>query len=471
MGKRSILPRNAMVTMQLDIKLSRIPVPLRRIATVLRRHGFDAVVVGGAVRELLLGQTPQDWDLATSADAGQVRRCFQRVVPVGIKHGTVLVIEDGFSCEVTTFRRPGVSKTNRRRPSSPAANLSTDLACRDFTVNAIALYPATGALIDEHGGIDDLRRGRLRAVGNPAHRFNEDPLRVLRAARLAATCGWLLKASTRRAMPAYAKRLRRVAAERLRRELERLLLAAQPSIGLDIMRRSGQLAVVLPELAACVGVRQNHYHRYDVYRHTLRCIDAAPRDPALRWAALLHDIGKPAAKVYVRRRVHFYGHEQVSLRLAEQVLRRLRSSTELQRRVLHLIAHHLLGYSSEWSNAAVRRFIRRIGEARVEALLAFARADALARGMGAEPAALVDELARRVAEQRRPPAARRWTVLAVNGNDVQRVLGLRSGPMIGRILAELRDYVTEDPNRNTRRQLLSYLRRRTTPHSAAPAKS
>lgn len=442
---------------------SHLPPFLRRIAATLRRRGFPTYVVGGAVRELLEGRSPEDWDLATAAAPAEVLRCFRRVVPTGLRHGTVLVIEEGQQVEVSTFRTASDGASPARGAPGGSSGLPLklldDLASRDFTVNAMALDPGSGALVDPQNGLADLRRGRLRAVGTPEHRFAEDPLRLLRAARFLATHPWRLHVPTRRSMPDFAPQLRQVAPERLRQELERLLLGPQPARGLELMRRTGQLAVVLPELAACVGVRQNRYHAHDVYHHTLRCVAAAPADPALRWAALLHDVGKPPTKVRRRGRVHFYGHEQESLRLAESVLQRLRFSHELQERVLHLVAHHLIGYTSGWSDAAVRRFIRRLGEEHVESMLTFARADALARGRGSAAVAPIEELARRVTAQLQRRCAFHRRQLAVDGRTVQRLLGIGPGPQVGAALAELLDYVNDDPRRNTKRHLGAYLRR------------
>lgn len=442
---------------------SHLPASLRRIAATLRRRGFPTYVVGGALRELLEGRTPSDWDLATAAAPAEVLRSFRRVVPTGLRHGTVLVIEEGQQVEVSTFRAATHGEAPDRRASGDSPDLPVklleDLACRDFTINAMALDPGSGALVDPHDGLADLHRGRLRAVGTPEHRFAEDPLRLLRAARFLATHPWRLHAPTRRSMPDFAPQLRQVAPERLRQELERLLLGPQPARGLELMRHTGQLAVVLPELGACVGVRQNRYHAHDVYHHTLRCVAAAPADPVLRWAALLHDIGKPPTKVRRRGRVHFYGHEQESLRLAESVVQRLRFSHELQEKILRLVAHHLIGYTSVWSDAAVRRFIRRLGEDHVETMLAFARADALARGRGSAAVAPIEELARRVAAQFQRRCAFHRRQLAVDGRAVQRLLGIGPGPQVGAALAELLDYVNDDPRRNTTRHLSAYLRR------------
>jgi tRNA nucleotidyltransferase (CCA-adding enzyme) len=283
---------------ELQARLSRlpdraIPAEVIEICGRLRSLGHGAWVVGGCLRDALIGREPGDWDIATSAKPSEVMRAFRRVVPTGIEHGTVTVLLNRGHYEVTTLRREG-SYSDRRRPDNVVfiEELKEDLARRDFTVNAFAFDPLTAAVEDPFGGLEDLGRRILRSVGDPRRRFSEDGLRVLRAARLTATLQFELESETALAIADCLDALRAVSHERVRDEWLKAMNAQRPSQAFEIMREYGILKVICPDLLEEVGCVQNRCHAYDVWQHTMLCIDATPNDPVLRLAALLHDEGK-----------------------------------------------------------------------------------------------------------------------------------------------------------------------------------
>src|SRR5437870_1728192 len=351
----------------------------------LRATGKQAWLAGGAVRDLLRGKPADDFDVATDALPEQVVKLFPRVVPTGMQHGTVTVLTAEHKVEVTTFRGEG-PYLDGRRPSSVTflGDIDGDLARRDFTVNAIAWDPIAGVLRDPFSGAEDLRRCRLRAVGDPLARFREDGLRPLRAVRFACTLRLALEPGTRRAIPAALDVFAKVATERVRDELVKLLVrGAPPSRGLRLLLRTGLLARIVPELLESVNFAQNRYHRWDVWRHTLRCVDFAPPDLVVRLAALLHDVAKPRCagpKESAPDEHTFYDHEKVGAELAAQILQRLKFPRRETERVAHLVAEHNWHYRPEWNDATVRRVLARVGPAELPSLWALRIADLKARG-------------------------------------------------------------------------------------------
>ena len=438
-----------------------IPEPVAALCKRLEQAGFRAWVVGGSLRDLLLGRSPKDWDLATSALPEDMLKLFKRVIPTGVAHGTVTVLWQGGSYELTTLRGEG-AYSDSRRPDQVffVKSIEEDLARRDFTVNALAFDPLSGQLIDPFGGIADLERSLLRTVGKPEERFCEDGLRVLRAARFVATLGFELDPTTAAAIPQALGSFARVSKERVRDEWLRTLQAERPSRGFEVMRQSGILGVTCPELMEQVDCVQNKYHAYDVWNHSLACLDASPPEPLQRLAALLHDLGKPRTRE-LSDKTHdytFYNHEAVGADMAEIWLREYRFSNEERARIVHLVRHHLICYSSEWSDAAVRRFVRRVGSEHIEALLALGRADAIGKGrpVEAELAAL-EELRARIADSVAQGAAFGTRDLAIGGREVMSALGVPPGPLVGRVLERLLEKVLDDPQLNERDALLALL--------------
>ncbi len=442
-----------------------IPEDVIGICQRLRDKGKRGWVVGGCVRDLLLGREAKDWDVATDARPEEILAFFRKVIPTGIKHGTVTVLVHGRPYEVTTLRGEGAYHDGRR----PAEvrfldDIKEDLARRDFTMNAIAIDPLEQRLIDPFDGQRDLEARVLRAVGEPAERFAEDGLRILRGARFAALLECTVEPRTlaamgeTRAIATYAK----VSAERIHDEWLKTLRAKAPSVAFEIMRATGMLALTCPELLEGVGCEQNRWHAYDVWRHTMAVMDACEGDVVLRLAGLLHDVGKPRSRKLSDKTQDytFYHHEEIGADMADAILRRLRASNEDRERVVELVRHHLICYSPDWSDAGVRRWIRRVTPGRVHDLYALGRADARGKGRPAEEdVANLDELARRVDEALKQGAAIHPRDLAIDGTELMRELALKPGPIIGTILRHLVDLVTDDPEANTRERLLEEARK------------
>lgn len=437
------------------MKRINIPPALKDFARVFQDAGFRCYFVGGAVRDSLLGKAAADWDAATDARPEQVMRLFRGVIPTGIQHGTVTVRWRGASIETTTFRVEGEYRDGRRPEGVRfTGELLDDLSRRDFTINGMAADPASGEVVDPYGGRDDLKAGVVRAIGDPLARFDEDGLRPLRAVRFACRFGFAIHPDTLAAIPARLHKFRMVSAERVRDELSKILMTERPSYGLGILKETGLLPEILPELYACAGVGQGGPHRYDVFGHLLASCDAAPAELELRLAALLHDIGKPAKRVEEPGGgLSFYGHDQESARLAEAALKRLKYPNAVIEKVSLLVRHHMFDYSPDWTDAAVRRFVNRVG---LEAVLPLARlrlADmAGVSGRPADPR-LVLPLVERVEELKAKDQAFGLKDLAIGGHDLA-AAGWPRGPVMGRALAELLEAVLDDPELNERGRLL-----------------
>ena len=414
------------------------------------------------MRDLLLGRVANDWDIATEARPNELLSIFPRAIPTGIEHGTVTIVVAGHHYEVTTLRGEG-TYSDGRRPDwvEFVDDITKDLARRDFTVNAIAIDPLDGKLIDPFDGRGDLARGLLRAVGDPMERFAEDGLRVLRAARFVATLELTLDPATEAAIEPTLDTYRKVAHERIRDEWIKAMGARLPSRAFDVMRRTGILGETCPELLEGVGMQQNKWHAYDVWRHALECMDACTADPVLRVAALLHDVGKPRTRAWsdASHDFTFYDHDRVGAEIAEPIAARLRFSNEERARIVSLVRHHLFHYS-DWSDAAVRRWIRRVGPDRVEDLYLLNAADVRAKGRDVEPdLEALAQLKAHVARVLAQGAALSTRDLKINGHDLIRDLGIRPGPLIGQILDALLEAVTNDPGANDRDALLALARK------------
>lgn len=418
--------------------------------------GHAAYVVGGSLRDLLLGRAPKDWDLTTDARPEQIQAVFPGSIYEN-RFGTVAVRRDGSEYEITTYRREH-EYADHRRPHRMefGDSIEEDLARRDFTVNAIAwgADPRTGAagpaLVDPFDGAADVAARLLRAVGDAGLRFEEDALRMIRAVRLAATLSFRVEPATLAAISTRAHLAAHLSGERISAELTRLLEAPRPSVGLHLMSDTGLLGVIAPELALQVGLGQNKIDREDLWDHALRSVDAAPVErPIVRLAALVHDIGKPATA----GDAGFPGHDLVGAELAAAFLARIRMARATQDRIAHLVRHHMFNYEPGWSDAAVRRFIARIGEHALEGLFELREADNVGSGLPRDDGQLV-ELRRRVIEQLEAQVPLTRSDLAVNGDDLMSELGLPAGPELGRVLDHLLDRVLVDSELNDRPTLL-----------------
>ncbi len=448
--------------------LKKIPAEARAVVAALRAAGKRAYLVGGGVRDLLAGLKAVDFDVATDARPEEVRRIFPRTAPTGIKHGTVTVLGSRADHEVTTFRRDG-KYGDARHPDDVtyAKTVEEDLSRRDFTFNALAYDPVDDKLIDLYGGVEDFERGVVRAVGDPVERFSEDGLRPLRAVRLAARFGFEIEAETLNAIPRVLERVRMVAAERVRGEIMKMLATApKPSYGVDLMRETGLLDIYIPELLEGYGVTQNEFHAYDVYTHSLYSCDAAPAEkPLVRLAALLHDVGKPRTRVVRDGRVTFYNHQAVSRRMARRVLDRLRFSKKERDHVLHLIYYHMFGYTPSWTDAAVRRLIRKVGRENIADLFDLRIADWFGNGTNYGFPGYLRALERRINEAIAREEAFTEKDLAADGGDVMAALEIGPGPKVGEALSYLLERVLEDQSLNERERLLGLLREKFGPES------
>lgn len=444
-----------------DLRLA--PAAVHGIVARLRELGFRSWLVGGGVRDALRGVPPADWDVATDARPDDLLRAFPKAAPTGLKHGTVTVVDDGKHYEVTTLRGES-AYSDGRHPDAVrfVDDITADLARRDFTVNAIAVDPATGAVTDPFGGGRDLSARVLRAVGEPRERFAEDGLRVLRAARFVATLEFELDPATAAAIAPTLDTFRKVSPERVRDEWLKTMKARRPSRAFEVMRATGMLAITCPELLEGVGMAQNKWHAFDVWRHGMACMDHCVGDAVLRVAALLHDVGKPRTRAFSdkTRDWTFYDHDRVGAVMAEPICERLRFSNDERRRVVDLVRHHLFHYD-DWTDAAVRRWIRRVGRERIADLWALNEADLRGKGDAIDAGDMTPLLRMKEHVARVLAAGDALTVrdLAVDGADLMREIGLPPGKGIGILLGELLELVTEDPARNEPAALLASARR------------
>lgn len=443
--------------------LDAVPADVFAICRTLADKGKRAWIVGGCVRDLILGRTASDWDVCTDALPDDLLRIFPRAVPTGIAHGTVTVVKNHQHYEVTTLRGE-TTYSDGRRPDSVffVDDITADLARRDFTVNAMAISPADGHLIDPFDGQGDLRRGILRAVGDAHARFSEDGLRVLRAARFSAQLGFALDPATHRAIGDTLDTFRKVSAERIRDEWMKAMKANKPSMAFEIMRETGLLAIICPELMESVGVDQNRYHTFDVWGHAMSCMDACVGDPVLRISALFHDVGKPRSRAFSDKTKDytFYEHERIGAEMVRPICERLRFSTDERGRIEDLVRFHMWHYDG-WTDAAVRRWIRRVGTHRVEDLYALREADIRGKGPTKVTPEDFDSLGGLKAHVERilaEGAALTTKDLKLNGHDLMGELGIKPGRILGEILEQLLEVVINDPTENDRDRLLARAR-------------
>ena len=431
----------------------RLPLP-ETVAECIRKltsAGFPTYAVGGCVRDIQLGEPVHDYDLCTSATPDQIAEVFSQysLVRTGEKHGTIGVIIDDVVYEITTFRTEGEYKDNRH-PSwvSFVGDLELDLARRDFTINAMAYSPVTG-LQDPWHGADDLKKQILRAVGLPEQRFEEDALRILRGVRFAIRFHLTPDAKTGTAMIEKAPLMRKLARERVFDEMCKILTICQAR---DLLRFAPILAKAIPELAPMIGFNQRSpHHAYDVFTHTAYVVENTPPDLALRWAALLHDIGKPATFTKDSNgRGHFYGHADASAEIADKVLLRLKAPTALREKVVFLIKNHMLSMPPEMP--VLRRHLSHYGEDYVRSLLTLQRCDYSGKGVldDRPPFALIEALIDNILMDEQCLNIRDLTV---NGKDLMAV-GFPEGKVLGDCLSYLLDCVLDEKLPNQREALL-----------------
>lgn len=456
-----------------------LPEKVQFIIQELTNHGYEAYAVGGCIRDSLLGRTPQDWDITTSAAPEQVKKLFSHTIDTGIVHGTVTVMLEKEGFEVTTYRIDGEYEDSRHpKQVEFTSSLTEDLRRRDFTINALA-YNDSAGLVDIFAGAEDMKNRRIRCVGKADERFDEDALRIMRAVRFSAQLDFSIEPDTLRAVASHAKELRKISAERIRTELTKLLLSARPDRLLTAYE-TGLTEIILPEFDRMMATPQeNPHHIYNVGIHSVQALlfiaaESAPggrlaaldkkSQTWLRYAALLHDIGKPDTKTMDENgKAHFHGHAQAGAKMAETILRRLKFDNDTIQAVSHLIEVHDYRYSDgkfPTTERAMRRAIHRIGPDFLELLFCLQEADLRAQN----PALLEDKL-RQLNEAKQLSAdilsagqCLSLKNLAVNGNDLMQA-GFPPGKTIGLLLSSLLDYVLENPDANTRDALLAEAKR------------
>lgn len=439
-----------------------IPTGARKIIARLEQHGYEAYIVGGCVRDSLMGKSPSDWDICTSARAEEMMALFEdkRVIPTGIQHGTLTILAEDAAYEVTTFRIDG-EYLDHRHPKSVAftRELAEDLSRRDFTINAMAWHPERG-LIDLFGGVEDLRDRLVRAVGDPVQRFNEDGLRMLRMVRFATVLDFDYDPATYDAVRKQGHLLQYISKERIQVELNKILLAAHPARGLEDLYTLGMYPYIIPMMCHTVGFAQRGGHHFlDVFEHSLLAVGVIAPELVLRLTMLLHDIGKPfvwdssESLSYDR----FDDHAAVSAKLAGKILRDLKYDNATRKDVVELIAHHNDILLPDPVN--VRRALARLGEVQTRRLVQVKVADLIAHDLAGEREkilALFAEISDVIDEVVARGDCTSVKALAIGGQDMM-ALGL-SGRAIGQMLNAALELVLEKPEMNTRETLLNWVR-------------
>jgi poly(A) polymerase/tRNA nucleotidyltransferase (CCA-adding enzyme) len=429
------------------------------VVKTLVERGFEAYLVGGCVRDMMLRREPKDWDITTNAKPEEIQEIFADTVyensfgTVGIKTESedprIKVIE------VTTYRIEG-KYTDKRHPDEVkfATNIEDDLSRRDFTVNAMALG-MDGAFIDPYGGELDIKEKTIRTVGDATARFKEDALRLMRAVRFSMELDFEIEFATRRAIVACARELEVIAKERVRDELVKILATSRAGKGIILLEELGLLEFVLPELREGIGMAQNKHHIYTVFEHNIRALDYAAKQNyslEVRMASLLHDVGKPRAKSGEGENATFYQHEHIGARMTAKMLDRLHFSREFVEYVAHLVRRHMFFYDiGGVTPAGVRRFIVRVGPENIDDLLKVREADRIGSGVDKAVPYRIRHFLFMIEKVKHDPITPK--MLALNGDEIMALFDLAPGPRIGWILNSLLEEVLDDPKKNIKEKL------------------
>ena len=437
-----------------------------KIVEELEKAGYEAWIVGGAVRDLLLGGESSDWDVTTNATPEQILPLFiesfydneygtVKVAGSHIKEQFKLaseIIDDSTLFDITTYRSES-EYSDKRRPDSVVwgKTIEEDLKRRDFTINAIAMK-VDGEMVDPYGGQEDIKNKIIRAVGKPEERFEEDALRIMRAIRIGAQLGFTIEAKTLLAIKAAVPNLKAISWERIGAETMKLLGSEHAADAILLMQNLGILEIVMPELLSTKEVRQGGHHIYDVFTHSVEALRACPSpDPVVRLATLLHDIDKPVvARAEGARGVTFYNHEVSGARTAKRIAERLRLSKKDQDRIFTLVRWHMFVYESKMTDASIRRFIRRVGKENITDMIALRIGDRVGGGSKATSWRLT-ELQKRIGEQMYEPLSLKD--LKINGADIMRILVIPPSKKVGEILNTLFEEILDDPEKNTPEEL------------------
>lgn len=441
-----------------------VPDEVIAVSKTLAEAGFEAYLVGGCVRDMMLGREPKDWDVATNAKPEKIQELFPDSVYEN-DFGTVGIKTESENprlkiIEVTTYRIEG-KYSDQRHPDEVkfASNIEDDLSRRDFTVNALAMN-LKGDVIDPYGGAADLKAKMIRTVGNAEERFSEDALRLMRAVRFAVELGFEIELNTRRAVEKLAGGLESIAKERVRDELVKIIMTPDAAKGIIFLEELDLLRYVLPELREGLGVGQNKHHIYTVFEHNVRALAYSAGEGyslVVRMASLLHDIGKPKVKAGDGPDSTFYNHEYAGAKLAARALDRLRFSKDLIEAVVHLVRSHMFYYNvGEISPAGVRRFLVRVGPENIDDLLKVREADRIGSGVKKAVPYKLRHLLFMIEKVKKDPLSPK--MLKVNGDDMMKVLDIKPGPRIGWILNALLEEVLEDPEKNTAEHLTARMK-------------
>lgn len=444
--------------MKYNIKIS-IPREVRNVLNKLHESNYQAFIVGGCVRDSILGKVPEDWDIATNALPGEVKELFGKTADTGIKHGTVTVLIEKSSFEITTYRIDG-EYADFRKPKSVTftSSIEEDLSRRDFTINAIAYSPETG-IVDPFGGVMDIRKGIIRTVEDPDKRFNEDALRMLRAVRFSAQLGFFVDERTLISIGMNSSLIESISYERIRDELTKILLSDNP-LCFSLLMDTSLIRYTLPEFEPCFLTDQNNpYHSYNVAEHSLRSVAYIERDKILRWTMLLHDIGKPGTKTTDSKGIdHFYNHQQLSVKLSRTALLRLRFDKKSMGKILLLVRFHDMYIKDE--PKSIRKAMYRVGEDMFESLLMVIEADKKAQNpsLSKERTEKFKRLWEIYKEIKEKGQCTSLKSLAVNGDDLI-ALGIKPGKKIKELLKSLLEKVIEEPELNRKEILLNLIRK------------
>ncbi len=443
----------------------KVPSPVSRVTTALKNAGFEAYLVGGCVRSLLLGKNPKDWDITTNASPDKIQGLFAKTIYEN-EYGTVGIINEEEEegpfrlIEVTPYRSE-TKYTNKRHPDSVSfiRNLDEDLKRRDFTINAMALDVSREAseIIDLFDGQKDLADKIVRAVGNAEERFDEDALRILRGIRLSTELEFFIEEETKIAMGRKANHLKNVSQERIRDEFTRIIMSKKPSVGLEMMRETGVLAYVTREMGESIGVLQNKAHSYPVWEHLLKALDYSASkgwELHVRLSSLFHDIGKPATRKWSDEKKDwtFYGHDVVGAKMSERILDRLKYPKKTIEVVRKLVRYHMFFSDTELITlSAVRRIVRNVGPEHIWDLMKVRFADRIGMGKPKESPYRLRKYEAMIEQAMRDPIT--VGMLKINGEKVMEILGIKPGPKIGQMLHVLLEEVLEDPSKNTEKYL------------------
>jgi poly(A) polymerase/tRNA nucleotidyltransferase (CCA-adding enzyme) len=438
---------------------------IKAVSEALLKAGFEACLVGGCVRDILLGHEPKDWDITTNARPEEIQKIFPDSIYEN-DFGTVGVKTDSSDpklkiIEITTYRLEG-KYTDKRHPDEIkfAKTVEEDLARRDFTVNSMALRMSLDKpfeLIDPFGGIQDLSVKIIKAVGNPEDRFQEDALRMMRAIRFMSQLDFKIEKETEAAIKKHAGLLEFISHERIRDEFSKTLMTQDAAEGIEKMQELGILKYVVPELVEGVGISQNQHHIFTVFEHNVKSLDYAAKKNfslEIRLAALLHDIGKPRSKRGEGMDATFYGHQVIGAKIAAQVLDRLHFSKEIIEKVVLLIREHMFVYDPETvTDAGARRLLRRVGPENIEDLFMLREADRIGSGVPKAQPYRLRHLKFRIEKVSKDPISAK--MIKIDGGDIMRELNIPPGPRIGWILAILLEEVLDDPSINEKEYLKS----------------